>query len=304
MTHIKIVFFLFFLLIIWQIKAQELNCQVQINHQQIQSSNKLVFEALQKDVYDFMNNTKWTNHVFHNNERIDANLIVTLSEYDGNTKFVGTVQVQSRRPVYNTSYNTTMLNYKEKEGQFQFEYVQQQSLDFNENTHLSNLTSVLAFYAYLIIGLDYDSFSYQGGTPYFQKAQKIVNNAQSASEPGWKAFETSKQDNRYFLINDLLDRRYAKMRTLNYEYHRLGFDVMNEKLDQGRAKVASTLTNLKEINQNRPNSLLMNLFLLAKSDEIVKLFSGSFPEEQTRVINIMKEIDVTNAEKYQKILNQ
>lgn len=296
--------FLLFLVLNLPIFAQELNCQVQVNHQKIQTSNTLVFEALQKDVYDFMNNTKWTKHVFYNNERIDANLIITISEYDGNTKFSGTIQVQSRRPVFNTSYNTTIFNYKEKDGQFQFEYVQQQSLDFNENTHLSNLTSVLAFYAYIIIGLDYDTFSLQGGTPYFQQAQRIVNNAQSAAEPGWKAFESSKQDNRYFLINDILDRRYAKIRTLNYEYHRLGFDVMSEKTEQGRAKIATTLTHLREIHQNRPNSLLMNLFLIAKSDEIVKLFSGSFPEEQNRVMTIMTEVDITNAEKYQKILKE
>jgi hypothetical protein len=248
-----------------------------------------------------MNNRQWTSHVYDYSERIECNILINLTDYNGMDGFVGTLQIQSRRPVYNTSYNTTLLNYMENEGDFQFQYIEQQPLEFQETTHLSNLTSVLAFYAYIIIGLDYDSYSMEGGTEYFQNAQTIVNNAQSSTDVGWKAYESRKQNNRYFLIENLLDDRYGALRRCSYRYHRLGLDVMSERPEIGRAEIAESFELLQKVHRFKPNSFLMNLFFSAKSDEIVNIFSESFPAEKQKVYNVLKVVDITNAQKYEKI---
>ena len=170
---------LFIIIFMWfSGTAQELNCTVQVAHQQIQTTNIQIFQSLESDIREFLNNHKWTPHVYSNNERIECNIMINLSEYNGTDKFVGTLQVQSRRPVYGSSYYTVMFNYKESDNNFTFDYSEQQPLEFNETSNSSNLTSVLAFYAYIILGIDYDSFSMEGGSEYFLKAQNIVYNAQ------------------------------------------------------------------------------------------------------------------------------
>lgn len=295
-----IVSFVLLLAIANPLKAQELNCQVQLNHQQIQGTNTQVFQTLQAAIYEFMNNRTWTDHAYNNDERIECSIMINLTEQIGSNRFVGTISVQSRRPVYNTAYNTVLLNYQEKKGDFRFEYIENEPLEFNENTHTSNLTSVLAFYAYIILGLDYDTFSEEGGTSYFQKAQKIVTNAQSTSEPGWKPYESLK--NRYWLAEDLLNDVYNPIRRCLYRYHRLGLDRMSDKLEAGRAEIAESLRLLQRVHRAKPSSFLMNLFFTAKSDEIVNIFSGSnSPMEKTKVANALKEIDVANSNKYDKI---
>ncbi len=285
---------------ITKITAQELSCQVQVVHQQIQGTNDQVFQTLQNAIYEFMNNRKWTDHVFGIDERIECSIMINLTEQSGSDRFTGTLSVQSRRPIFNTAYNSVLLNYQEGTNDFQFRYIENEPLEFNENAHLSNLTSVLAFYAYIIIGLDYDTFSNMGGTPYFQKAQQIVSNAQSASEPGWKAYEGL--ENRYWMAENLLDDVYSPLRKCLYRYHRLGLDVMSEKTDVGRAEIAESIRMLQKVHRAKPTSFLLKLFFTAKSDEIIDIFSQSYDMEKTKVVNVLKEIDPANGSEYEKIL--
>lgn len=301
----KLVIFVFlFCIFTLNTKAQELKCQISLNYSQIQGTNQDVFTSLQRDITEFMNNRKWTDHIFSYQERIECNIMIEISQAIGSQKFIGSIQVQSRRPVFNTSYNTTIFNYKEKSSQFHFEYIEDQPLEFNERTYSSNLTSVLAFYAYIIIGLDYDTFSNEGGTEYFQKAQQIAGAAAGigSAGPGWQAYESL--ENRYWLVENLLDNTYSPLRRCMYRYHRLGFDVMSDKLEAGRLEVLEGLKLLQKVHRAKPSSFMLKLFFTSKNAEIIKLFSDeSVPTSQkTQVINILKEIDPGNANKYDEIL--
>lgn len=291
------------ILIPFQIFGQELKCNVQVVTQQIQGTNKQVFQTLQTAIYEFMNTTVWTNHVYGIDERIECNFLFNITEQLSADEFKGTLQIQSRRPVYNTNYNTVMFNYMDND--IHFRYVEFEPLQFDETQNLSNLTSILAFYAYIILGLDYDSFSFEGGTPFFQKAENIVNNAQNAREVGWKAFESTSHKNRYWLINDILDDKYAPIREFNYRYHRHGLDVMDEKVVEGRAVIAESLENLQKVYREKPDPFmqLLKIILDAKADELVNIFSESFVEEKNRVVTILQEIDPSNQPKYQKIIS-
>ncbi len=295
-------FLLFWLFSVRPLPAQELLCNVSISSQKIQGSYQEKFRKLQQDIYDFMNNTTWTNDKFGPNERIQCTMLINLVEQISSDQFRGTINIQSSRPVYNTAYNTTMFNFVDND--FQFTYVENQPLLFDETTFLSNLTSVLAYYAYIIIGLDYDSFGQKGGTPYFLKAQQIVTNAQNAVEPGWKPFSGKRNRNRYWLIQNILDNNYAPVRDFLYRYDRLGLDVMESELAQGRAEIAKSLELLRNVYRLKPDPylLFLNIVLDAKRDEIVNIFSESFPDEKHRVYMIMKEIDPSNVQKYDKML--
>ncbi|NSW45014.1 MAG: DUF4835 family protein [Bacteroidales bacterium] len=282
--------------------AQELNCRIQVFSQQIQTSNKHIFESMQKDLYEFMNNRKWTDHVYTYDEKIECTILINLTEQISADQYKGTMQIQSIRPIFNSNYNSVMLNLKDND--IQFNYQEFQALEFNENTFGSNLVSLLAYYAYIIIGFDYDSYSLMGGTPYFQKAEKIVQNAQNAQEKGWKSYESQK--NRYWLVENLLNSKYAPIREFNYKYHRLGLDIMAEKQAEGRAQIADALTLIQKVYRDKPSPFMMLLQILfdAKSDEFVQVFSESFPDEKARIANLLKEVDPTNANKYQRILNE
>jgi hypothetical protein len=279
------------------VKAQELNCQVQVLSQQIPGSDKRAFEALQTAIYEFMNNRKWTNESFKLEERIDVSILINLTDRVSTDEYKGTIQVQSRRPTFKASYNTVLLNYNDND--FQFKYIENQALEFTDNTFTSNLTAVLGFYAYTVIGLDYDSFSLNGGTPYLQKALSIVNTAQDASEPGWKAFESNK--NRYWMINNYMDASFVPLRECYYNYHRKGLDVMVDNKEGGRAAIAESIESLKKVHAAKPLSFNMQLFFNAKSDEIINIFSGAFTDEKSKIINTLNEIDPTNSNKYMKI---
>lgn len=285
------------------LNAQELKCNIQVNSQKIQGTNRTVFQTLQTAIYEFMNNTAWTNHVYGIDERIECNIMLNLTEQLGSDEYKGTLQVQSRRPVFNSSYNTTMLNFLDNN--LHFRYLEYDKLEFSETSHLSNLTSILAFYAYIILGIDYDSFAYLGGTEYFQKAEKIVVNAQNAPEKGWKAYEGNRK-NRYWMVENMLNEKYKPVREAMYRYHRLGFDRMSDKVAEGRAEIAECLVSLQKVYRDKPDPYLffLQLFFDAKSDELVKVFSESFPTEKTRVVNILTEIDNANASKYKTILEQ
>ncbi len=295
MKKIQITFFI--IILSFQVFSQELNCRVQVAHQKIQGTNIKAFETLQQAIFEFMNNTKWTDHVVDMDERIECNMLINLTEQVSTDEYKATIQVQSNRPVYGSTYNSVMLNYLD--GNFQFRYVEYQSLDFTLSTHTSNLTSVLAFYAYLVLGLDYDSFSLEGGTEFFQKAETIVTNAQNAREKGWRAFESNK--NRYWIIENIMEQKYNGIRQCIYEHHRLGLDVMAEKPEDGRSVIAESLKLLQKVHRAKPNSFIMQLYFNAKADEYVNVFSESFTDEKNRVFTILKEIDPANMTKYQKI---
>jgi Domain of unknown function (DUF4835) len=283
------------------LSAQELNCNVQISAQRIQGSNRQVFESMQKDLYEFLNNTVWTNHVFSYAERIDCNLLINLTDQLSADEFKGTIQVQLSRPVFNTTYNSTMLNFIDNS--FQFKYVEFQPLEFDPTTYRSSLVSVLAYYTYMILGFDYDSFSPLGGTEFFQMAEKIVTNAQNAPEPGWKPYDGSRNRNRYWLVKNVLDKEYEGVRQFIYDYNLNGLDKMESKIAEARTSMVESLKLMQDVYRKKPDPFmyLVQIVMEAKSDELINIFSAAFPEEKSRVVQILTEIDPANKAKYEKI---
>ncbi len=295
----RLYFLFLFLISSFQSISQELICNIMVNSNQVQTSDRQIFNSLQKSLYEFVNNTKWTNTTLENEERIECSIMISISKMISNDVFEGTIQIQSKRPIYGTSYQSTIFNFQDQN--FKFNYQEFQPLEFTVNTHLSNLTSVIAFYINIIIGLDFSTFSEDGGMEYFGVAQRIVNNAQNAAEKGWRAFESDR--NRYWLAYDMADPRYSAYQRCLYAYHRLGLDKLAEEPDDARFEITEALESLKDIYRENPSAFLLKLFFDAKSDEIVKIYSEAFPNEQARIVKTLVEIDPTNSSKYQKILN-
>jgi len=279
------------------VSAQELNCQVSVLTPQLQETNKAIYETMQSQIREFMNSRKWTGDNFENNERIECSITLTINERVNTNNFKATLQIQSRRPAYKSSYNSPMINHQDQD--FNFHYVQDQILEFDENSVGTTLTAGLAYYAYIIIGMDYDSYSNEGGTPYFLKAQTVVNNAQQLADRGWKAFEN--QRNRFWLVENLLNGQFRPMRSCIYKYHRLGFDKMSEDVDGARANIFQALKSLRAVYDDKPSSFLMQFFFNAKADEIVSLFKEGTPEEKTQVMQLLNLIDPGNIAKYNTI---
>lgn len=282
--------------------SQELYCNVQVSAQKIQGSNRELFQSMQRDIYEFMNSMVWTDNLYSFSERIECNLLINLDEQLSADEFRGTIQVQLSRPVFNTTYKSTVLNFVDNN--FQFRYVEFQPLEFNPNSHTSNLVSVLAYYAYLFIGMDFDTFAQGGGTPYFQIAEKIVTNAQNAPEAGWKPYDGSRNRNRYWLVKNILDNEYSGVRQFLYLYHLRGLDRMESDMTQARTEIYDSLRKLQEVYRRRPDPFMyyLTVVLDAKADEIVNIYSQAFPEEKNRVVQVLSEIDPANETKYQKIL--
>lgn len=291
--------FLFFFFNVMHISAQELNCSMQVFSPTIEGTDKSVFEAMQKACYEFVNNRKWTNYQYEINEKIECNILITVNERIGTDEFKANIQVQARRPVFNSSYSTTLLNIQDKDIQFKFNEFE--PIEFYETQYTTNLASILAFYAYVIIGYDFDSFTPNGGTPYFTKCQTIINNSQGASGKGWKAAENYK--NRYWLIENLLNGVYSPLREAMYKYHREGLDAMSDNLETGRAMVTEAIENLRKVHREKPNSYIMQMFFDAKNEELVNIYSQAAQQDKTRIINILNEIDPSNANKYRRILD-
>jgi hypothetical protein len=292
-------YILIFALLGGRLAAQELNCSVQVLSPTIQgTTEKKLFESLQQSIFEFMNQRPWTNDQFKPEERIDCSMIITINEKLSSDEFKASIQVQYSRAIYKTAYKSLAFNHNDID--FQFRYLEFQTMEFSKTSHLSNLTAVLAFYAYMVIGIDYDTYSLNGGTQYYQIAQTIVNNAQNTPEKGWKGFEGKK--NRYWLVNDMLDAVYSPMRECNYKYHRLGFDIMTTDLQGGRAMVAEALLMLKKVHSDKPLSFTMQIYFQAKKDEIVKLFSQSLTDEKTKIVNLLNEIDPGNTASWSKIM--
>ncbi len=277
--------------------AQEFRCRVSVQSQQIKGANRNLFRTMQQDINNFMNNRKWTNHVYSMNERIECNFFIRLDKQISSDEFEGSIQVQVKRPTFNSTYETVLLNIKDND--FRCKYVEFQPLIFNETSNRDNLTNILAYYAYIILGFEYDSFSPEGGTEFFAKAQNIVNNSQNAVETGWKSFESER--NRYWLTENILNKSYASYRECIYNYHRQGMDLMADKPEEGRAQIAESLRALQKVFRRRPSLYILQIFFDAKSDELVNVFSKSFPDERNRVVTILNEIDPSNGSKYDKI---
>lgn len=279
-------------------KAQELRCNVTVLSQAIQGTNKKVFTTLQTALNEFMNNHVWTNHQFQAGERIECTLMINITDQPSANELKGTMTVQSRRPVYNTSYATTILNFIDN--LIDFQYVEFQPLEFNETNNTNNLTSTMAYYAYIILGLDYDSFSLEGGSDLFKKAETIVNNMQNSNDVGWNPNDGKNNRNRYWLIKNIMDKNYEPCREFMYKYHRLGLDMMNSKPNEGRAEIATDIELLQQVYLLKPDPYMFFLTVIfdAKADEFVNIFSEGMPDEKLKVFNILNDINNSNATKY------
>lgn len=276
--------------------AQELNCQVDFNTDQIQSTNKSVFETLKEAVTEYMNETHFTNLQFTTNERIDCRMFFTIKEYTDN-KMVGDLQVQVSRPVYNSSYTTTLLNFKDNK--IEFEYQEGEPLTFSLNTMESQLTAILNFYAYLFIAIDSDSFAPNGGQPMFDQLAQIVQMAQSSGESGWKAFEDKR--NRSAVLSAFTDPSTSVLRRMLYDYHRLGLDEMALSPDKGRAKITDTLDGLTAVMDVDGMSVGLSIFKDAKLDELVNIYTKGSQTERDKVVEILTPIYPTEMKRINMI---
>ncbi len=281
--------------------AQELNCRLQINSRQIQSSDRTLFEQMQKAAFEFYNNTVFTNHKMKTQERVEFSLNITLNQEMGANEYKGEIQLAYSRPIFGSGYNSPVLNLRDDKIQFQFALGDQ--VQFNLNSSTGSFASILTYYAYLMLAIDYDTFAPKGGQEFLQIAEKVVSNAQNDPSPGWRSFEDNGR-NRAAIVEELMNDMYEPLRMCLYEYHRLGLDMMHEKPDQGRQAIIEALEKLRPVYQKRRDSYLLQLFITAKSDEIVQIFSESSPDEKRRAYNIMNTIDPANQEKYKKIMGQ
>ncbi|MCF8364455.1 MAG: DUF4835 family protein [Bacteroidales bacterium] len=296
-------FFLSFSLVFilpWLAAAQEFNASVQVSAPQIQQTNREKFSELRKGLYEFVNDRHWTQYSYKIDERIECTIGITITEEVSSDEFRGRINLVLKRPIYGTSYNSTVFNYIDND--FQFQWQEGQSIDFSENSFTSNLTATIAYYIYIFLGLDFDSYQSMGGNPYFEKAQNVVNVAQSARESGWKAFESMK--NRYWLAENYTNSSYSNIRKANYQYHRRGLDLMYDNVENGRQGIMEALEMLQRAHREKPRLFAMQLFVDAKRDEFINIFSDAAPMDKTKAVNILKEIDPSHANDYQKIISQ
>ena len=296
-------FFLFFLIFFTSFfYGQELNCQVTVDASQLSgASNQVIFADLKSRVNDFMNNYRFTNDKFEQNEKIDCQINIVVKSDLGSGQYQGVLEVDAGRPIFQAGIRTPILDFDDK--LFTFTYVQGQPMDFNLQGFSTNLTSVLGYYAYVILALDYDSFSLLGGTEYWKKAQLVVQNAQTATEPGWQASDNGFK-NRYVYIDNIMNPMFQPLRETFYTYHRKGMDMMYDKPEDARVAIMQSLDNLNQLQSNRPGSFNMQVFFEAKNREIVSIFKSATTEEKTKVLNILGAIDAANTTIYSQITSQ
>src|SRR5690349_2680717 len=278
--------------------AQELNCAVSINASQIQTSDAGIFKDMETAIEQFMNGRKWTNDSYKTHEKILCNFLITITKMPAIGSFSASVQVQSARPVYNSTYTSLLFNFADRE--WEFEYIESMPLEYNDNTFTSNLTSMLAFYAYLIIGLDYDSFSELGGTPYFQRALAVVNNAQQSNTPGWQAIGSNR--NRYWIIENLNNTQMTDLRKAIYSYHRKGLDTFQSNPEESRQVILNGLREIKKVRDINPNAILVVSFFDAKGKELANIFSDGNIQVRRQAYDIITAIDPSNRSTYEKII--
>jgi hypothetical protein len=288
------------------LSAQELKCRVSINTQQLSTpADKKAFQTCQAALNNFLNNRKWTKETFQPNERINCNFLLIISEAQGGNVYKATLTVQAARPVYNTNYECPLINFMDEN--VLFKYVEYQPIEFNENRisgsdpMIGNLTAIFAYYSYVILGLNYDSFSLRGGDPWFQKAMNIVNNAPEGRDiSGWKAFDGLR--NRYWLMENLTNNRYNLMHDAIYSYYRLGMDYMYENETQGRTAVLNSLSLINTMNNDIPNTMIVQFFFQGKSKELIQIFKKGTPDEKQKAREILQKIDISNSNTYKQEL--
>lgn len=278
----QIILFLLGCLTCATLSAQELNCKVTVNADQIQGTNRTVFESLEKSITEFMNERRWTDFEYLTEERIECSIYLIISHQSGNS-FAGEMQVQSTRPVHNTNYKSPIFSFKDQN--VEFSYYEGDALTFDETSFGNNLTEMLAYYAYIIVGTDCDSFALMSGTPFYKKAEDIVNQAQSTNTKGWRAFEDGR--NRYALITSIVDDIAKPYREYLYTYHRLGLDEMTISPDKSRNKINDNLTILKEIYKERPSNIIVSEFAETKLDELINVYSKATPAERKNAYDIL-----------------
>jgi hypothetical protein len=291
-------------MLVWAVAiatAQELQVKININSSQVEGSDKSVFENLQQTLEQWMNDRQWTELQFQKNERINVTFNITVSKYDkSNNRFTCTAMIQANRPVYNSAYTSTLYN--NKDGDFTFDFAQFDQLNFNEEMVDNQLTALMAYYAYLIIGLDLDSFGSLAGTEVLQRCMNLTNNAQDLGFPGWKAFEDSK--NRFAIINDYLDEAMKPFRQLQYDYYRKGLDEMSNNAERGRTNVSEALELLKQAHQDKPLSMLPQIWTDYKRDELANIYKGKGTQkEKEAVYNILFNLNASQSESWNKIKN-
>lgn len=300
----RIIFTFTLCLLVSLANSQELNCQVTVVADaklELTSTDKDVIDQLKQTVYDFMNNTKWTKDKFAIEERINCNLQIQISSIPSPGNFSGTIQVQCSRPAFNSSYNTTVFNFADQSVNFPFS--RNSVLIYAPNQFRDNLTSILAFYAYFMLGMDYDTFSLKGGTPYFIEAQQIVSNAQASGYEGWMSNETSKR-NRYWIIDNIMQQLFEPLRECSYEYHRKGLDMLYENKVEARKNMYNALNKLNKIVNTRPNNINVTSFVQDKSTELKNLYYDASSTEKNEMVNLLKKLDPINSSKYQDILSE
>ncbi len=278
--------------------AQDFQCQVSVNANQVTGGvNQQRYNDLQQKIYQFINDRKWCQYTLKTNERIECSLHINLTEVSGDV-YKGTMAILLQRPVYKASYKTTLLNFQDKN--IQFTYAEGDPLEYADNMNLSQFTSLIAYYLNLFLGVEFDSFSPNGGAPYYSNCQSIVNFNSSAKEKGWSVADNG-QSNRYWITENLTNSTYSKLHDFFYQYHRLGLDVMSETPDAGRAVILESLRLLQQVNAQKSGLALVKILTSTKRDEIVNIFKEGMPSEKTQVINIMKQIDPTNSSHYDAI---
>jgi hypothetical protein len=278
--------------------AQELNCKVTINADQIQTSDRNVFKDMERGIANFMNTRKWTNDTYKNYERINCGIFLNISRMPAIGSFSASAQITVARPVYNTNYETVLLNFADRE--WEFEYIESQPLEYNDNAYISNLTSMLAYYAYIIIGMDGDSFAERGGDQLFQKALMVVNNSQASNRPGWQSIGSNR--NRYNLIENINNPQMAELRKNTYKYHRLALDTFDKTPDDSRQTILTVLKNIKNVWQIYPNSIFIISFFDTKANELVNIFSEGNLNVRREAYDILSLIDAKR-NIYQKIIS-
>jgi hypothetical protein len=280
--------------------TQDINCKTIILDNQIQLTDKKIFRSLEQSITEFVNNMKWVTEKLQPNEKLELTIQIIPSKYDqASNYFEGNAQIICQRPVYASTYTTNTLNILDED--WKFNYVEFQRMDYNENGFTNNLTALVAFYVNYAIGLDFDSFSLLGGTPYFNKALSIAQNAQASDgSSGWKPFQKSLRT-RYNLIDNALNQRFEPIREAYYKYHRKGLDMMHKNPEAARKEIFASLEMVKKVFQISPNTAFLLVFFEAKSDELVNIYKGATPTEKSKAIELLSEINIANVSKYEKI---
>jgi hypothetical protein len=279
--------------------AQDLNARVEVLSPKIQTTNKRVFTELETAMKDFLNGRKWCQDPVLPQERFECSFVLNVTSWDGNSAFSGQLQVQSSRPVFNSSYTSTLFLTNDKD--IDFTYSLGQTIDYSDQNYQGNLSSIMAFYAYIIIGMDYDTFSRYGGSAYFALAQNVVNLAQPGNSKGWKAFDSN--INRYWLAENLNNKAYAPLRSFMYDYHRNGLDVMADNTSKGLKEISTILPELSQIDQTRLGATLPVVIYAAKSDELVSILSKADNQDRLAAMNILNQADPADGNKYNTLQN-